>query len=1392
MTSPFEPPYPIADLRALLSERVKLDLSPIELAEILWLALQNGEVVAERQGERSHASPSEETRPAQPSSLDQGMENQANPSTASVVTKPPQRNEEGEGDAEHPPPPGMAVPVKIPEAIALRNRREIARSLRPLMRKVPSKLRQSIDEELTVIQIAEAQTWSPVVKPDPERWLELAIVVEVTSLLDVWRDTVSEFRQLMERHGAFRDVRTWELKSNEQGKLQLFLQTASGLKGNARNPRELLDAGGRRLVLLLSDCTSRAWRSGKMPQLLKLWSRENPVTIVQLLPERYWDRSALGLGYPVALRSRLPGALSRDWAIEGLSPRRRQRLPGGLKIPVVTMQPESLGRWAKALSAIAEQTTTGILLGTQALQPTDVKGATTESLTAKQLVQRFRGTASDEAQELADMMAVLPVNWSVIRLIQKNLAHGADPVSETGALYLAEIFLSGLLCPVVLTTEQPQKCQISPQYDFVEGVRNVLLGTIPISEAQEIGEKVATEIFRQLPMEVQERVSADIERRFGESLSYFEAFLIPDLPWGEDATAEILPFARVTGQVLRRWGREYAALAEELERSQVEDEPQTEEYHLDEAAAHIVLEQQLNYFQQEILDAFVQQEHQFELSFPGLHPKEIAAQPSPEEIVLLETTEDSVTILDRKLTQSSEDHLSFELEVRISFTVEISYFDFDEYHPEFNESPTFEQTVSNQTVNAVAEVALWFLGESRSEADPELIGLRVEQPILINPREAAEPSIPVPPLQGFEFEVATIAFDDDSFTGESGAAHAAAIAWFTEQRIEVRSYSSAEDRMTRVFDRFALEVGEHYDVLAPLLLQMKRAVFRENIAFHYALGDIPQNMISRCVGFGHNLLNEGLLSQFNYDRANRAISGALATQPYVTEFFSGSWFKRYICQKILALLQAQELSYGYLISPVVELLNGDRLELDLFFLVENKPILVECVTERDIENAIHEVSRYSQGLGIPSSQVFLIALELTPEQVETFRLRRSLVIASRETYLPHIQAILETSPDDSSVIVLESFEYEVATLTLPAQQLIRELSAVPLNAFQRVDEAVYDSTGDRLSPLQQEIFTKTWEDLTYDEIAIALRNNSRYIRKQASELWTLLSQVLGQEVMKTTLQEAVLQWATAGVQAVSVSRQQQEGQQFVQDLGNGVDLKMVVIPAGRFVMGSPKDELDRDSDETQHPVTLSTFFLGKYPVTQAQWSAITALPQINRSLNSDPSRFKGSDRPVECVSWWEAVEFCDRLSQLTGRPYRLPSESEWEYACRAGTTTPFHFGETITTDLANYNGNYTYGDGVEGEYRRETNPVGSYGVANAFGLYDMHGNVWEWCGDYWHSDYEGAPEDGSAWVSEDKDANRLRGGSWYLGPRNCRSAVRNFDAPVDRYYNFGFRVVCSA
>jgi formylglycine-generating enzyme required for sulfatase activity len=295
-------------------------------------------------------------------------------------------------------------------------------------------------------------------------------------------------------------------------------------------------------------------------------------------------------------------------------------------------------------------------------------------------------------------------------------------------------------------------------------------------------------------------------------------------------------------------------------------------------------------------------------------------------------------------------------------------------------------------------------------------------------------------------------------------------------------------------------------------------------------------------------------------------------------------------------------------------------------------------------------------------------------------------------------------------------------------------------------------------------------------------------QKQQTEIAKLLSRLEALEASQAEIAREKAEGKLLDFNIVTVNakgkiteRLRKEARYLMEKLGKGVLLQMVSIPGGTFMMGSPETEERRNSAEgPQHQVTVEPFYMGKYPVTQAQWEAV---------MGNNPSNFKGKNRPVETVSWDEAVEFCKRLSEMMGKTYRLPSEAQWEYACRAGTTTPFYFGETITTDLANYDGNYTYAEGPQGVYREETTEVGSF-PPNAFGLYDMHGNVWEWCADSWHDSYEGAPNDGSVW--EGSSGRRvLRGGSWNYVPGVARSADRYRNASGVRFGNCGFRVVSS-
>jgi formylglycine-generating enzyme required for sulfatase activity len=234
-------------------------------------------------------------------------------------------------------------------------------------------------------------------------------------------------------------------------------------------------------------------------------------------------------------------------------------------------------------------------------------------------------------------------------------------------------------------------------------------------------------------------------------------------------------------------------------------------------------------------------------------------------------------------------------------------------------------------------------------------------------------------------------------------------------------------------------------------------------------------------------------------------------------------------------------------------------------------------------------------------------------------------------------------------------------------------------------------------------------------------------------------------------------------------------------LTNSLKMLLVRIEPGEFMMGSASTETGHAIDETQHRVKITrAYMLGAYPVTQSQWSALMAV---------NPSKFKGDDLPVESVSWDDAVQFCEKLSTKEQKHYRLPTEAQWEYACRAGTTTPFYSGPTISGDLANYDAKTAYGNGVKGTSRMKTTPVGTF-KPNAWGLFDMCGNVNEWCSD-WYSPYpagDAVDPTGPETPSAPTSWRVLRGGSWGSTPTQCRSGARYKSAPDNHFDFYGFRV----
>jgi len=1214
----------IAQLNSLLKQ-AELDLDAQQIADILWLAVQICEVeetsLKETPIESKFGAGFQDTSSNFWDDID--FISHKDPKTATdtkIKTPPDSKLTPPIKSTSHPPAASAylpyspnnqlpkktvseSIPFQAPAAPALRQPLALARALRPLMRKVPSPTQTVIDEEETVTQIVEKGIWTPVLKPAPERWLELALVVEESRSTVIWQEIIADFQKLTELQGAFRDVRTWGLKTDHNGVIKLFPKgNFSAKKQRSRSFKELLDPTGRRLIVLISDCISPIWRQNEIYQLLKHWSNDGPVAILQLLPERIWGRTALGAGFPIQLSALVPGVANSQLVVDGLPVWEEVNLANALNLPVVTLEADSLKQWSRVVAGLGNTQTAGILWELSLLP--QASATVQEQLSAVDLVKQFRTTASPTARRLAGLMATVPVSLPVVYLIQETL------LPESRQAHIAEVFMSGLLQPQSdvrdvgakhLRDNSSQKPKVynpnalpsdgwetNPktivQYEFVEGVRDLLVDSVPIPDVDA----------------VLETVSQYIAHRIGLSINNFAALLSPYAKWEQATEREVKPFARIASQVLHRLGGEYAALAEQLEHQ-----------FSDASTPGIELEP-------------------FNFDVATIELKRIGRSRGNKELIIKHHNQQAYCF--------TED-LGNGVELEIVAIPEGSFLmgsPKDETERHISESPQHRVTVQSFLIGKYPVTqAQW-----QAVASLPLVNTELKP----NPYH---------------------------FKGE-------------DRPVEQVSWYDAVE----FCDRLSQKTGRQYRLPS-------------EAEWEYAC-------------------RAGTTTPFHF---GETITPELANYDYDSDYIYGSSAKG---------------KFRSSTTPV-----GNFKVANEFGLYDMHGNVWEWCADHWHEN-------YE---GAPTDG---IAWE--DKHKNDYRLMRS---GSWGNVPGRCRSACRNyfNPSDSHVNAI---------------------------GFRVVCEARL--TRSSKEEMQQQVLGNWHKKRLNYQYEL-----SRII--SADEKFALYKKILECQEEIQRLEKTIR--STNNSTRLIIKRHQRQVPYFVEDLGNGIVLDMIVIPGGTFLMGSPETEEGHiDSESPQHQVTLKSFLMGIYPVTQAQWQAVSALPPVNRTLDSNPSYLTGTSQPVERVSWYDAVEFCDRLSQKTGRQYRLPSESEWEYACRAGTTTPFHFGKTITTDLANYDGNYTYGNGARGKYRQKTTPVGSLDVVNYFGLYDMHGNVWEWCADYWHDNYEGAPTDGSVWSDDNDNKNSyrlLRGGSWITEPALCRSAYRSYYYPSYSHADtFGFRVVCEA
>ena len=527
----------------------ELDLTSHEIADAVWLALQMDApvlAVSDADAATDVESDLQETRHRGASSddgiLPPGSDDLAppeQPQEPQVELHTPDAQGDG-GDGL-----GGGLPLKVPDARSLRDPLSLAKSLKPLLQKVMIGWSTVLDEAATVERIANQGIWLPVLKPELEPWLDLALVVDESLSMHLWQRTVTELQRLLANYGVFRDVRAWSLVTDDQGEVKLQpKQGNTSLRQTLYRPKKLIDPSGRRLILIATDCVAEIWRDGSMLPALKVWAESGPMAIVQMLPEWLWARTGLGFASGVRLHSLTPGVSNQRLDVRDSSPWDEVDIDAGIRVPVVTLEPEPFLNWAKMVSAKGGSWAPGFVFDSEAIfsERTVDQWNPSPETSAEERVQRFRATASPMARRLAGLLAAAPViSLPVVRIIRDRL------LPESQQVHVAEVLLGGLLN--TLSKEHPKTIPDAIQYDFFDDVRSLLLNSVPTSNV----------------IDILNEISSFVAQRLGLSIDSFIAVLkYPEQLSNKQIAAQLYPFAVVSAEVLQKLGGDYACLVSDL------------------------------------------------------------------------------------------------------------------------------------------------------------------------------------------------------------------------------------------------------------------------------------------------------------------------------------------------------------------------------------------------------------------------------------------------------------------------------------------------------------------------------------------------------------------------------------------------------------------------------------------------------------------------------------------------------------------------------------------------------------------------------------------------------------------------------------------------------------
>lgn len=542
----------IDQLIAALNQEV--DLSAEEIADTLWLAMHmeksgvdstsqksrkskpNLETIEDNSNKRSQQDSSNKSETKTPASQSKSLEKQEEENQAGLYNQKPDKSQKS-----------LEIHFKVPDAPSLREQLDLARALRPLMRRISSGSTLVLDEAATTQRIADEGIWLPVLKPTLEPWLDLELVVDEGISMQIWRHTIKELERLLKNYGIFRDVRVWGLISNEQNKIQIRRGIGAIAKNqSSHSAAELIDSSGRRLVLVVSDCVSDLWRSGAVNSALKTWANNVPTAIIQMLPKWLWGRTALGRATEVRFQGLTPSVSNRQLITNTVSLWSEIDEATGIKVPVFTLEPDLVSNWAQMLVGRGSIKSSGFVFKPEVRNLERDKPSfnfSQSEFSAEQRVQAFRVTASPMARKLAGLLASAPViSLPVVRLIRETM------LKDSKQVHVAEVFLGGLLKPLSEIEVDTDPDYV--QYGFIDGVRELLVDSVPTSSV----------------LNVVEEVSKFVAKKVGLSLSDFAAVLRNSEEISDSKVIEqVQPFAMVTAQVLRRLGGNCEKIANEID-----------------------------------------------------------------------------------------------------------------------------------------------------------------------------------------------------------------------------------------------------------------------------------------------------------------------------------------------------------------------------------------------------------------------------------------------------------------------------------------------------------------------------------------------------------------------------------------------------------------------------------------------------------------------------------------------------------------------------------------------------------------------------------------------------------------------------------------------------------